>query len=1155
MVSRKTQLYIGEMPIFEDMQDTEGRYVDMMGERFYRISHFDGMHPFFMSLVSSADHWLFVASTGGLTAGRVNADSALFPYETEDKIITHSDQTGSKSILRVSRNGQTYLWEPFSERYAGAYHRQRNLYKNVYGNKLIFEEINHDLQLTFRTGWVTGDRFGFIKDSWLVNDGDLGCRVELLDGLQNILPYGARNGLQNSFSNLLNAYKRHELEPESGLGIFALSSALSDRAEPSESLRATVAWHVGLEDVGHLLSSDQLEAFRFGHELLPEQDVVGCPGAYFVHTMLDLEPGQTRHWRIVADVNLDSAAIKDLIQLLLGDRQVLGEQIDEDVNRGSSGLIHYVAAADGLQMSGQSTTTAHHFANVLFNIMRGGIFANGYEIEKSDFIDFVATRNRVALAGHQPWFAELPEHLTIQDLYAFAAGAGTPDLIRLAHEYLPLTFSRRHGDPSRPWNAFSINLKNADGSPRLDYQGNWRDIFQNWEPLAYAFPAYVDGMIAKFLNATTADGYNPYRVTRAGIEWEKPDPDDPWANIGYWSDHQIIYLQKLLEIAERVRPGALESLWNEAVFAYADVPYRLRTYAEMLDDWNSTIEFDWPSEEATEAAVAEIGTDGRLMRDVTGSVLHVTMTEKLLVLLLAKLSNLVPEGGIWMNTQRPEWNDANNALAGKGLSVVTTAYLRRFITFWRAQLERTSSDSFPVNTAVATLFQEVGSTLQTYQEHLESGFSDATRRDMMDDLGAAITAYRSTIYASGLPQTTSVLSAREIADFLSLAQEFIDHTLRANLRADGLAHSYNILRIGPGEATVENLYLMLEGQVALLSSCILSPEEVIKLLHSMRQSELYRADLHTYMLYPNRKLPGFLQKNNIAPDLVAGSALVSALAEAGDGRLLVRDSAGVYHFNGSFHNEADVVRVLDVLASEPPYAELVKSERAAILELFERVFDHNAFTGRSGTFFAYEGLGSVYWHMVSKLLLAVQECYQQAEEEKADEDVRAALREAYFDIRQGLGFNKSPAEYGAFPTDPYSHTPYGGGARQPGMTGQVKEEILTRMGELGVSVENGELRFAPKLIQPEEFLRGGSEFTYVDLSGKLDVLAMPANSLAFSVCQTPVTYVRDGQAQIEVRYADGSVERIDGNVLNTTMSQHIFDRDGQITTLTVSLPA
>ena len=118
---------------------------------------------------------------------------------------------------------------------------------------------------------------------------------------------------------------------------------------------------------------------------------------------------------------------------------------------------------------------------------------------------------------------------------------------------------------------------------------------------------------------------------------------------------------------------------------------------------------------------------------------------------------------------------------------------------------------------------------------------------------------------------------------------------------------------------------------------------------------------------------------------------------------------------------------------------------AFVLDLFETTFNHRAFTGRSGTFFAYEGLGSIYWHMVSKLLLAAQECHRRAVEEGAAETVIAALANAYYDIRQGLGFNKSPAEYGAFPTDPYSHTPMGSGARQPGMTGQVKEEILTRL--------------------------------------------------------------------------------------------------------------
>jgi hypothetical protein len=1153
MTSKRTDFLIGNTPIYEETTAPEGGCVQLLGERYYRIAHYDRMPPFFMSLVSSADHWLFIASTGGLTAGRINADSALFPYETEDKITNHSEQTGSKTIIRAERNGKTYLWEPFSERYFGVYRCQRNLYKNIYGNKLIFEEINHDLQLTIRTAWFTGDRFGFIRSCWLLNTGDSDCYIELLDGLQNMLPYGANVALQTSFSILMDAYKRNELDPQTGLAIYALSATLSDRAEPSESLKATVAWQVGLNSTSHLLCSDQIKAFRAGRAVNPEQDICGKAGAYFVNAAIELSPGQSHHWRLVADVNQDSAAIIRLNQQIqLGPDAVI-KAIDEDIAQGTANLVRYVAMADGLQLTSQEMATSHHFANVLFNVMRGGIFAEGYQIERNDLLDFVEARNRPLLTAHADWFAALPERLSIQDLREQAADATLPDLTRLCHEYLPLSFSRRHGDPSRPWNVFSINLKQPDGSPKLDYQGNWRDIFQNWEPLAHSFPSYVEGMVAKFLNATTIDGYNPYRVTRNGIEWEVPAPDSPWANIGYWSDHQIIYLQKLLEIAEKVWPGSLETLWNQAIFAYANVPYRIRSYPVMLTDWNNTIDFDWQSEWATEEAVAHIGTDGRLLRDAGGAVIHVTMTEKLLVLLLAKLANLVPEGGIWMNTQRPEWNDANNALAGKGLSVVTTAYLRRFIAFWEALLVRAEPDSFMVNSAVVTFFNEVRSIFHMNQDHLEAGFSNRARRAMMDELGMAATAYRTVVYEDGSLATRAQLTCQEIIDFLALAQRYIEHTMRANLREDGLTHSYNVLHLREQEAAVENLYLMLEGQVALLSSGILTSEEALKLLQNLRHSDLFRADLHTYMLYPNRPLPGFLQKNNVSAVQVAGSELVSALTKDGDIRLLIRDDAGVYHFNGSFHNAKDVAAVMDELASEETYAELATAERTFILDLFENTFNHRAFTGRSGTFFAYEGLGSVYWHMVSKLLLAAQECYLQAEEEQADTAITDGLAEAYYDIRQGLGFNKTPAEYRAFPADPYSHTPMGGGARQPGMTGQVKEEILTRFGELGISVCNGALNFRPLLLKTEEYLTKPSNFTYLDAATKLKTIPLPASSLAFTFCQTPVIYVPGNRPKIDVMYGDGRTASVLGSRLDAATSRHIFDRDGHIELLQVTV--
>ena len=202
---------------------------------------------------------------------------------------------------------------------------------------------------------------------------------------------------------------------------------------------------------------------------------------------------------------------------------------------------------------------------------------------------------------------------------------------------------------------------------RLDYEGNWRDIFQNWEALAYSYPEFVEGMIFNFLCATTADGYNPYRIKRAGLEWESPEPGNPWANIGYWSDHQIIYLQKLMEISDKVHPGRLNAFLDRRILSYANVPYRIKPYPDLLKDPYNTIQFDHALDNEINERVKTFGTDAKLLNMADGQVLHCSLTEKLLTLLLAKLVNFVPEGGIWMNTQRPEWNDANNALVGKGL--------------------------------------------------------------------------------------------------------------------------------------------------------------------------------------------------------------------------------------------------------------------------------------------------------------------------------------------------------------------------------------------------------------------------------------------------------------------------------------------------------
>jgi hypothetical protein len=784
----------------------------------------------------------------------------------------------------------------------------------------------------------------------------------------------------------------------------------------------------------------------------------------------------------------------------------------------------------------------------MFNVMRGGTFADQYLIRKTDLIDFVSIRDRAVLEGHSAFFAALPEQLTFMELQARAEPTRDVDLIRLSYSYLPLTFSRRHGDPSRPWNRFAIDIKKADGSLKLGYEGNWRDIFQNWEALAYSYPEYVENMICTFLNATTADGYNPYRITTQGIDWESPEPGNPWANIGYWGDHQIIYLQKLMEISAKVHPGKLDRFLSRPMFSYANVPYRIKPYTDLQKDPYNTIQFDWDLEREITRLMKERGTDAKLVFGPDGQVLHVTFAEKLLTLLLAKLVNFIPEGGIWMSTQRPEWNDANNALVGKGISVVTLSYLRRFVSFCKKMLEHNTPGSIEIHAEVQGLYSQIFKVLHQFQAELTGSFNDGRRRSMMDALGQAGSDYRWKYYSHGFSGDLAPLSMPDLISFLDLTQQYIEHSLRANRRSDGLYHAYNVLHLDDEKAYIRHLYEMLEGQVAILSSGMLTGEESLSLLESLRNSQLYRRDQHSYILYPDRKLPGLLERNCLSAEQVRNTPLIAELVKRQDGTLMLQDEEGNYHFSGNIHNVKDVTRALDALAQQPQYSELVNADSAKIKALFEDVFRHAEFTGRSGTFFAYEGLGSIYWHMVSKLLLAVQETILRTR----GESTTAALIEKYFDIRKGLSFNKTPDVYGAFPADPYSHTPKGQGARQPGMTGLVKEEILTRQAELGFFVEKGQLVFDFLLLDRDEFLTAPSVFAYSDTNGTRRQIELQPGSLAYSICQVPVILRSSDQKSITVQFTDGSTWQITGHALDLESTRHIFQRDGIVDHLVVS---
>jgi hypothetical protein len=276
------------------------------------------------------------------------------------------------------------------------------------------------------------------------------------------------------------------------------------------------------------------------------------------------------------------------------------------------------------------------------------------------------------------------------------------------------------------------------------------------------------------------------------------------------------------------------------------------------------------------------------------------------------------------------------------------------------------------------------------------------------------------------------------------------------------------------------------------------------------------------------------------------------LLRDGDRTLVVRDVNGGVHFNGAFRNRHDVIAAMKSLEASG-YSELVQEGRDQVLGLFEQVFDHRSYTGRSGTFFGYEGLGCIYWHMVSKLVLAVQRSIFDARDTAADDTTLRQLVTAYYDLRSGLGGSKTPEEFGAFPTDPYSHTPAHSGAKQPGLTGQVKEDILSRWGELGVRVIEGQIMFDPILLRSSEFITEPGIFEYVDIGGRRNTIDLDSGSLAFTCCQTPFIYRQSTTPTIRIVREDDSVKVIGGITVDRDTSAAIFARSGVIHRVEVEL--
>ena len=205
----------------------------------------------------------------------------------------------------------------------------------------------------------------------------------------------------------------------------------------------------------------------------------------------------------------------------------------------------------------------------------------------------------------------------------------------------------------------------------------------------------------------------------------------------------------------------------------------------------------------------------------------------------------------------------------------------------------------------------------------------------MDGLGRVASRYRANLYAHGIQKGPTLIEASSLAEFCSLASKAILPTLQQAIQENHLAHSYTILHVTSEESIqIETLSLMLEGQIAALTSGMLGAADALALLNALEKSPLYSTRLGSYLLYADKNLPTFSARNRIAPNDIVRLTLVRKLIKKNDQRLIARTANGQHYFSPSLVNASELTNLLDLLREEG--YESADRDRANILALYEK---------------------------------------------------------------------------------------------------------------------------------------------------------------------------------------------------------------------------
>ncbi|MCP4652001.1 MAG: cellobiose phosphorylase [Candidatus Omnitrophica bacterium] len=648
------------------------------------IKNYNSKYPFSNFLpgvagVWGVPLWVFYVNRGQgvVSFGLEDKEHCITEFFPANKAYALASSFGFRTFVKINNK---INYEPFRV----VSDSKKNESMTVKSASVDITEINSELGLDFTVSYFTLPNTAvgaLVRKVCIKNTSRKKIKLQVLDGLARIVPFGAMNFFLKDMSRTLEAWMHSSVE-----GNLANFRLIVDPKDVSQT--------------------KYIEGANFNCSFYDEKGKKKSP-----YLIVDPEAIFANDTSYSYPVNFFNKRFKvPLKQIYCGKTPCSFSAFDWELKPGQEKILYSVFGASFKSESIKK-----------FTAKMSSSFLRKKECENAKIIEDI--KDNALCVSSDTNFNQYLKSTYLDNVLR----GGYPHKVNGNNPYY--VFSRKHGDLERDYNRFKLLP-----SYFSEGEGNYRDINQNRRMDLFFNPHIDRKNIEYFFNLQKIDGYNPlvvkgekltlnavdaratlkeFKINHSGlydlicggfylgeifkfaeeeginlkrredfvrriVERATRKPSASFGE-GFWIDHWHYNLD-LIETYLYFYPDRAEDLFLSKEYYYWDDEHRVKGRKHRYHIKGDKI-YQFNSLESVKSKKIAIADreDSNFLHTRKNKICQVNLVEKLLVLILNKVATLDPEGiGVQMEANKPGWCDSLNGMPALfGSSLCETIELKR----------------------------------------------------------------------------------------------------------------------------------------------------------------------------------------------------------------------------------------------------------------------------------------------------------------------------------------------------------------------------------------------------------------------------------------------------------------------------------------------